>query len=202
MTFVSRFLGLATLAAVAALAGSSRAALFPCDEAGLDAAIAASEAGDPGPHALDCSPGDTIPLESARNFTADLTLDGRGVTIECTPIPRPPRPPPYPPLPPICRATFDMVGTLICPAPTCDPPVFGPPPTIELRGLTLLEIGLRLPRDADLTLRNVVVNGRLDRSGAGRPRSSPSCRQHRGDERHCRGPCSRGICDHREFIAR
>ena len=80
------------LVAVAALAGSSRAAVFSCDVGGLDAAIAASEAGDSGPHSLDCSPGDIIPVDPAPGepsrlpLTADLTLDGRGATLECDSI--------------------------------------------------------------------------------------------------------------------
>ena len=71
----------------AMLAGPSRAAVFSCDEAGLDAAVAASKAGDAGPHSLNCSPGDIIVVERDRRgrpleLTADLTLDGRGSTIE------------------------------------------------------------------------------------------------------------------------
>ena len=82
--------------AVVSLAGPSRAAVFSCDEAGLDAAIAASEAGDSGPHSLNCSPGDIILIEldlreRPLQLTADLTLDGRGATIECHEIRTPTR---------------------------------------------------------------------------------------------------------------
>jgi hypothetical protein len=127
--------------AVAALAGSSRAALFPCDEAGLDAAIAASEAGDSGPHSLNCSPGNIIPVDRFRRLTADLTLDGRGATIE-----REARP-------------YGPVFTTRLPPGS--PPGCGPQPTVELRNLTLLAGGVAIHSCAEVTLRNTVVTGSI-----------------------------------------
>ena len=132
--------------AAVSLAGPGRAAEFPCDVAGLDGAIAASEAGDPGPHSLDCSPGDVILIPGdrppsgppPRRLTADLTLVGRGVTIECGSLRG------------VCDPIFRTSGFQ---------PLPGPPPTVELRDLTLLAGGVVVDRDADFTLRNTVIAG-------------------------------------------
>jgi len=140
----------------------ARADVFECSEAGLDAALAASQAGDAGPHSLDCVPGDTIAITLRRVVRRDLSLDGRGVTIECeaTEI--------FPggPSAKRCDAIFDIY-TFYCPPniPSCDPPGYGPPATVELRDLTLLEGGVSLggngpgPDLASLTLENVLVTG-------------------------------------------
>ncbi len=141
------------------LAGPSRAAVFSCDDAGLDAAVAASKAGDAGPHSLDCSPGDIILLDRARRdpsqrLTADLTLDGRGATIECSSF--------------RCDPVFIVDRQFPCELPICISPV------VELRNLTLLGAGVELRDfpippgagvwigDVELTLRNTVVTGSGD----------------------------------------
>ena len=133
--------------AVVSLIGPSRAAVFSCDDAGLDAAVEASKAGDAGPHSLNCSSGDVIPLvrtprDPAQILSADLTLDGRGATIECSSS--------------LCDPVFSIRGPLV----SCCPPVFGPPPTVELRDLTLFGGGVSF-EGAEVTLRNIEVTGSL-----------------------------------------
>jgi hypothetical protein len=61
------------------LAGPSWGAVFSCDEAGLDAAIAAAGGGDPGPHTFDCAGPTVIPVTSDKIVTADITVDGGGL---------------------------------------------------------------------------------------------------------------------------
>jgi len=132
---------LAVVMAVVSLAGPSLAAVFSCDEAGLDAAIAASEAGDSGPHSLNCSPGDIIRVDIFRRLSADLTLDGRGATIECAGFRSP------------CDPVFT---TRLQPG---SPPGCGPQPTVELRDFTLRAGGVLSHSCADVTLQNIVVTG-------------------------------------------
>jgi hypothetical protein len=122
------------LVVTAMLAGPSPAAVFSCDDVGLDAAIAASQAGDSGPHSLNCSPGDIILVDSVPpqrplqlTLTADLTLDGRGATIECRRAGSP-----------CSLPVFVISSPVVCRIPICIPPVFGPPSTVELRDLTFL----------------------------------------------------------------
>jgi hypothetical protein len=135
------------------LAGASRAAVFSCDVLGLHAAIAASNAGDSGPHNLNCSPGDIIPADrppggppEPPGFTlaSDLTLDGRGATIECSD-----------PFQGRCDPVFRITSPVVCRPPTCRPPEFDPLTTVELRDLTLRGGGVT--GVGDLTLRNTVV---------------------------------------------
>ena len=65
------------------LAGPSWGAVFSCDEAGLDAAIAAAGGGDPGPHTFDCAGPTVIPVTSDKFVFADITIDGGGlVTLD------------------------------------------------------------------------------------------------------------------------
>ena len=61
------------------LAGPSWGAVFSCDEAGLDAAIAAAGGGDPGPHTFDCAGPTVIPVTSSKSVSADITVDGGGL---------------------------------------------------------------------------------------------------------------------------
>jgi hypothetical protein len=61
---------------------SARAAVFSCDEAGLDAAIAAAEdavSPDPGPHTFNCAGSTVIPVTGSKFVSADVTLDGDGL---------------------------------------------------------------------------------------------------------------------------
>jgi hypothetical protein len=63
------------------------AAVFSCDEAGLDAAIAAARGADgppnPGPHTFDCAGPTVIPVTRSKFVSADITLDGGGlVTLD------------------------------------------------------------------------------------------------------------------------
>jgi hypothetical protein len=129
------------LAAVAMVAGSSRAALFPCDEAGLDAAIAASEAGDPGPHTFDCTEPTTVvlaegplpPWRRAKRIDSPVTLDGRGMlTIAADTSP------------PVVAAVFNITGS-----------------PVELRNLAIVGGGGIVSQSLDLTLRRCSVSGAL-----------------------------------------
>jgi len=52
------------------------AAVFSCDEAGLDAAIAAARLGDPGPHTFGCAGPTVIPVTSNKIVPGDITIDG------------------------------------------------------------------------------------------------------------------------------
>jgi hypothetical protein len=64
------------------LAGPSWGAVFSCDEAGLDAAIAAAEdaiSPDPGPHTFSCAGPSVIPVTTTKFVHADITLDGGGL---------------------------------------------------------------------------------------------------------------------------
>lgn len=64
------------------LASSADAAEFSCDEAGLDAAIAAAEdlvSPDPGPHSFDCTGPTVIPVTTTKFVGVDITLDGGGL---------------------------------------------------------------------------------------------------------------------------
>ena len=65
------------------LAGTAEGTAFPCSKAGLDAAIAAAEGGDSGPHSLSCTPGDVVDIVDTLRIAFDLTLDCGGVMIEC-----------------------------------------------------------------------------------------------------------------------
>ncbi len=129
--------------AAAFLARPSWGTVFSCDAVGLDAAFAAADAGDPGPHRLDCLPGDEIPLTSTRRIQADLVLDAQGAAIRCVfsggPIPGPLR----------CRAAFVLGSSA--------------EPTVELRNMTIpaaisgfVNDGVAVDQ-ADVTLRNVLV---------------------------------------------
>jgi hypothetical protein len=70
---------LVMIAVATMLAGPSWGAVFSCDEAGLDAAIAAAAVGDPGPHTFNCAGPTVIPLTSNKRVAADITLDGGGL---------------------------------------------------------------------------------------------------------------------------
>jgi hypothetical protein len=61
------------------LAGPSWGAVFSCDEAGLDAAIAAAGGGDPGPHTFACAGPTVIPVTSNKIVSANITVDGGGL---------------------------------------------------------------------------------------------------------------------------
>jgi hypothetical protein len=64
------------------LAGPSWGAVFSCDEAGLDAAIAAAEdaiSPDPGPHTFNCAGPTVIPVTGSKFVSADITIDGGGL---------------------------------------------------------------------------------------------------------------------------
>jgi len=63
------------------LAGPSWGAVFSCDEAGLDAAIAAARFAprDPGPHTFACAGPTVIPVTSDKWVPAEITLDGGGL---------------------------------------------------------------------------------------------------------------------------
>jgi hypothetical protein len=143
------------------LAGPSWGAVFSCDEAGLDAAIAVAHGGDPGPHRLNCTPGDEIPFTGGRTIRADIVLDAQGAMARCEGD--------APPRGPRCSVAF----TLSCPSRICDER-----PTIELRNLTIpapmlmrggFGDGVSVGR-ADATLRNVLTAG----GGAGDLRSRSS----------------------------
>lgn len=58
------------------------AAIFPCDEAGFDQALAAAGGGDPGPHTFACAPGDLpLVLTSRKTLGSSLTIDGEGQLV-------------------------------------------------------------------------------------------------------------------------
>ena len=64
------------------LAEPSWGAVFSCDEAGLDAAIAAAEdatSPDPGPHTFSCAGPSVIPVTTTKVVSSDITLDGGGL---------------------------------------------------------------------------------------------------------------------------
>ena len=126
---------------VALLSGTAEGTVFPCSEAGLDGAIAAAENGDPGPHSLSCTSGDTIQISESRTFVGDLTLDGRGVTIECTEISRP-----------SCRA-FYLATLPSCSYRICYPEEYHERSTIELRDFRLNN-GVWVYPPTDAILRN------------------------------------------------
>jgi hypothetical protein len=112
------------------LAGPSWGAVFSCDEAGLDAAIAAAEDAvnpDPGPHTFDCAGPTVIPVTSNKIVTADITVDGGGLV------------------------TFDGGNTTFWYEES-----FGNPQQ-ELRDLNV--IGLGFISTAELTLRRVHLTG-------------------------------------------
>ena len=76
------WLQLVTVSVAMLLAGSSWGAVFSCDEAGLDAAIAAAEDEsnpDPGPHTFGCEGPSVIPVTATKVVGADVTLDGSGL---------------------------------------------------------------------------------------------------------------------------
>ena len=57
------------------LAGPSWGAVFSCDEAGLDAAIAAAEdamSPDPGPHTFSCAGPSIIPVTTTKFVRSDI----------------------------------------------------------------------------------------------------------------------------------
>ncbi|MBT8198287.1 MAG: hypothetical protein KJO84_07285, partial [Acidimicrobiia bacterium] len=63
-------------AMVAAIPGSASAGNFSCDEAGLDAAIAAAGIGDVGPHFFDCAVPTVVPLSGSKTLVDDIHLEG------------------------------------------------------------------------------------------------------------------------------
>jgi len=70
-----RLLPALLIAAIAVLAaGSTGAAVYPCTEAGLDAAIAAGG----GPHTFSCAGATTVTTSAEKLLTKDLILDGEG----------------------------------------------------------------------------------------------------------------------------
>jgi hypothetical protein len=125
------------LLAFVTFAAPAQADLFSCSEAGLDSAIAAAQGGDSGPHELDCLPGAMFQIIRGRIIRADLTLDGRGVTIECTGTSFPPDPIPR------CFPVFRVVSGVSCRPPTCSPPVYEPPPNVTLENIKVIESDLR-----------------------------------------------------------
>jgi hypothetical protein len=132
------------------IAASAEAAVFPCSEAGLDSAIAEAGLGDAGPHALDCSPGDSFETERIGFFiAADLELDGRGVTIECVTNLD---------LYQECGQLFSIRSAVECGPPNCSPTIYGPPVTVTLKKFNLLvsgpraRIGVAVSNGADVTL--------------------------------------------------
>ena len=76
----------AIVVTLAAFAHAGHAGVFSCDEAGLNAAIAAAAdtvSPDPGPHTFNCVGPTVIPVTSNKIVTADITLDGDGlVTLD------------------------------------------------------------------------------------------------------------------------
>jgi hypothetical protein len=77
-----RFLSVLMLTSAIVAVSPVRAAVFSCDEVGLDAAIAAAEddvSPDPGPHTFSCAGPTVIPVTSSKFVFADITLDGEGL---------------------------------------------------------------------------------------------------------------------------
>jgi hypothetical protein len=134
---------------VLTFSAQANADLFPCSVVGLDSAIAEAELGNAGPHALDCSPSDTIQTDRIifRVIRTDLVLDGRGVTIECATN-----------FLFECREVFLVTSAVTCRRPTCNPPIFAPPVTVTLKRFNLVHSGPRsgtgveIRRGANVTL--------------------------------------------------
>jgi hypothetical protein len=136
------------------LAGPSWGAVFSCDEAGLDAAIAAAEdaiSPDPGPHTFSCAGPSVIPVTTTKVVSADITLDGGGlVTFD--------RGDPFGP----SSLFWYVLSNVIV--------------RQEFRDLSLIGGGIRLrtgPTPHELTLRRVRVSGYSGGSSGGFPFDIP-----------------------------
>lgn len=65
-----------TAATITAIPTTAAASVFSCDEAGIDAAIAAAAASDPGPHFFDCTEPTYVPLSGQKVLADDIWLEG------------------------------------------------------------------------------------------------------------------------------
>lgn len=162
-------LGAIVAVVIGAGSSSATAASFECTLDGLGQAFQAAIDGDPGPHDLLCSSGDTIVMDPtwvrpAGFNTHDIDLDANGGAIECqrSVVRHPP-----------CYPAFVFRPPLICVPPDCPEAVYGPPPAVALRNVRFITMGLEARQGADLTLDRAVVEyndwdgSTLNRPGAG-----------------------------------
>ena len=131
------------------LAGAAQADLFPCSEEGVNAAIAEAALGNAGPHALDCSPGDSFQTVTGFGIRNDLILDGRGVTIEC-----------YRESPQSfgCRNSIVVARELICNRIECGENVWGPPPNVSLEDFNLVATGAALENGTFVYVEGILIS--------------------------------------------